>query len=464
MPGFRAAGTKVTLGMEHAPFAAPGAMAAERLLLDEVARAQRAPTGRLALALHLSRLKPPAPRPHHARIARALLEDAAMRHGGQVFSLRNGDAVLLCAPGAEGARRGSTPDELPFVFARLFGADAPPAAKLCTLWHLAHEGGALRAFLTARLQDPAPPAAEAEAEIPASVPVAAMESLIDHMSLDTALAQQTAVRVTGSTPMPLAARIVPVHHELTLSLAGTAQVPGLRDAVADPFLFRHFAARLDRRMLALLQADFTQRGRLCRLAQRSRLPLHINLTLDGIASPAFTSLAEAARQGGIRLGVEVALVEAAADAALMETARQALRAAGCALVLDGVDHAALLLTHPAGLQPDLIKLLWSPRLGEGGAALDAALRRLGPARLVLHRTDTEAALAWGRSRGIGQFQGVFMDAVQAASRIAVCHSARPCTLRLCMQRAAAHDPALRSGCGNPALLDMSAAGLAASAA
>ena len=47
----------------------------DRAALEIAHRLLRAPEGRTALALHLSRLAPPAPRPHHRRIARALLAE-----------------------------------------------------------------------------------------------------------------------------------------------------------------------------------------------------------------------------------------------------------------------------------------------------------------------------------------------------------------------------------------------------
>jgi hypothetical protein len=72
-----------------------GIPSSERMLLDALERALRAPRGKLAVALHLSRLRPP-PRPYHARIALALMQDTAQRTGGQVFTMRNTDLVLLC--------------------------------------------------------------------------------------------------------------------------------------------------------------------------------------------------------------------------------------------------------------------------------------------------------------------------------------------------------------------------------
>jgi len=78
---------------------APG----ERHLLAAIERLARTPqaAGRewTAVVLHVSRLPPPGPRPHHGRIARAVMQEAGQRTEGQVFSLRNGDVVLLARAG-----------------------------------------------------------------------------------------------------------------------------------------------------------------------------------------------------------------------------------------------------------------------------------------------------------------------------------------------------------------------------
>jgi len=136
-----------------------------------------------------------------------------------------------------------------------------------------------------------------------------------------------------------------------------------------------------------------------------------------------------------------------------------LAQAGIGLVLDGVDHAGLAMIDTTRLAPVMVKLSWSSRLADGPRSLlgpiEAAIAAIGPARMVLHGADGEAALKWGQSQGITRYQGPFIDAVQAAARIAICHSARTCTLRQCTARAHAISPGPRSGCGNPGLLDLS---------
>jgi DNA-binding winged helix-turn-helix (wHTH) protein len=72
-----------------------GARAGELLLADVLEREARAPQGRIAVVVRLSRLPPPGPRPYHRRVARALLEDCAQRHGGQVLQLCTGQLEAL---------------------------------------------------------------------------------------------------------------------------------------------------------------------------------------------------------------------------------------------------------------------------------------------------------------------------------------------------------------------------------
>ncbi len=432
------------------------AAASERLLEDAAERALHAPRGKIAFALHLSRLKPPAPRPHHSRIAHACLDDSAARLSGHVFTMRNGDLVLLCTAPGEGAQAALL--SLPAAMAGLFGADAPAPHRLTTMWRLSDQGDAFRAYIAGRLADPGPAGAGAEDDAYSEASVQALEMLLTAGNVSDLLAQQTAVRIQPGRDLPLAGRLAPLFRELTFSHAALTQRHATAAALADPFLFRHFAARLDARMLEHVQADLEAHGRLTRPAVRLKLPINLNMTLESIVSPAFARLMQTAQRHDIRVGIEVSLMEAGADPALMDYARMLLARAGFLLLLDGLDHIGLAMTYPAGLQPDFVKLIWSPRLTDSPpdmlAAIEAAIQRLGPDRIVLQRAEGEEALVWGQARGISRYQGFFFDAVQAASRITGCHSARACSLRQCTVRAGTLNPAVRAGCGNPALLDM----------
>ncbi len=248
----------------------------------------------------------------------------------------------------------------------------------------------------------------------------------------------------------------PLYHELSFNMAALTAQAQAEEALADPFLERHLAARLDTAML----------GRSGRFLPRdlASLPLHVNLTIPTIRSPGFAAFAAAARDG--RLGIEVPLVEAGADPEGFQEARRIVAGAGMALLLDGVSVLALLLARPDRLGADMVKLTWAPDLAfqssmtQGETALAKAIAQIGPAGIVLQCADSEAALRWGMSLGIRRFQGRHVDAMLAASRILDCPVAAACSLPQCMARAAATLAAGRLGCGNPTLLD---AGAAASA-
>jgi hypothetical protein len=234
-------------------------------------------------------------------------------------------------------------------------------------------------------------------------------------------------------------------------------VPG--GIARDPQLLRHLAGRLDARLLRTLHEQTGRGGPLDPTA--GTLPLHLDMTLPGLLSTAFARLALVCHGAGRPLAAEVLLAEAAADPVAFAAARDRAGKLGVALVLDGVSHLALQLSCPWLLRADLLKLDWSPRLSNlppaEQTAVAEALRQIGPARLILHRAESEAAIRWGVAHGIRRFQGRHIDAMLAAARLQFCPLAAPCTLRQCGERATATGGAGRASCRNHALLDAGAA-------
>ncbi len=393
------------------------------LALDWAARGRASIS---VLALHLSQMHVPGPRPHHRRVAAALLDGVVRAHGGQVFLCPNGDLVMMTD--------GAAATALIPTLSRLFRAEAPGMDRLLALWSLPGDEAAVRAYISA---------VATELPMPKDAPVplgamAAAEAVLMSVPLADLMRRQTAVRITGGG-------VVPLFQELMVPLAVLeAQAGAALPGMDDPFLSRHLAARLDRRVLDAV----------------NRLPagaaLHLNLTLPGASSAVFQEVAAAMPRGGA-LGVELQFMEAVSDLPQFHAAAARLRLAGAALVLDGIDHAALLLARPEAFAPDLLKLDWSPRMAalptREGRQLAAVIAGFGPERIVLHRAETEAAVAWGLQHGVSRFQGRHVDAMLAAERITACQHSAACTLRQCMDRAAATGPEGRSGCQDLALLD-----------
>lgn len=423
---------------------------AERQLLDGVKRIVRAPAGRSGpwalLALHLSRIPPPGPRVHHRRVAAAVLEDAAGRSNGQLFALSNGDLALLFRPADAGAA-------VLGVLTRLFQADMQDMEALRTLWALPRDALPALGYVQARVTDREHTAPETEPQSSTGA-IAAMDALVQTGVLSDLMHRQTAVLLRPGRTIPL----VPLFREVAISTAVLeARIAMTGQAKADPFLFNHLAARLDQRMLGALRDDVLGGGMLS--MGLGATALHVNMTVSGILSVGFAAFAGACKEAigaGLQIGVEVQFVEAFADIKAFVLARERLRLAGLVVVLDGVSHQALMVSSPGVLKPALTKLIWSPAMSEAGDGLRAAVARLGPERIVLHRAESEAALTWGLAHGITRFQGRYMDTMLAAARLRACPQAKACTMRQCTERASATGLAGRAGCRNTPLLDLAA--------
>ena len=248
-----------------------------------------------------------------------------------------------------------------------------------------------------------------------------------------------------------------LYRELTFSLdALEARLDAPVRLGQDTAMLLHLGRFLDLRMLRVLRLDEGS-GTPLDVAADPATALHVNLSLPAVLSDEFAALAARCGTAGPPLGVEVSLVEALADPDGWARARARLHAAGARLVLDGVTHPALLLARPAVLGADLLKLEWSPRIAGLPAAEMAELARevalADPARLILARAESEAAVRWGLAHGLRRFQGHHIDQMLAAHRVLACPQAIACTLRQCTDRAAATGADGRTGCANLGLLD-----------
>jgi hypothetical protein len=426
-------------------------------LQEAVRRCVRGGAARSVLLLHLSApgLAQPRHAAYHARVARAVLTDVAHRLDGEVLRLANGDLALVCrrragTPDPIGPD-GEGPDGLPAVLNRLFAITGVRDQDLFCRWQLPRDAASLQEQLALPPQAATPPPAAAPAD-----PLGAVAALLDVSGLPTAMRRQTAVQLDPGGGMR---RLRACFQEVTVSIAALeTRIAAYGRAQSDPFVFRHVAARLDQPMMAALQHQLAAYPpRSPRDAAGRPVPVHINLALPGILSDALGDLVALCRAHGRRLGVEVSMIEAFADPALCNAAQQRLERLGVDLILDGVTAEALQMIRPGTLGAAMLKLDWTPSLarlaGLPRGRMIEALRAIGPDRLVLQHAETEAALVWGRANGIALFQGRHIDAMMAASRITVCAHAAGCTLRQCIDRAAAIEPSGRAGCRDFALLD-----------
>ncbi len=419
----------------------------ERLLADAIRRAQRSGNQQL-LTLHLGSL--PAPRPHHRRIARALLQDAASRHGGQIFPLRNNDLALLTTI-TDGKGGAIDPANLPATFAELFRADRPDPAGLTSIWNIETDQTEIFQYLQTLLtQEPQLPLCD---EIPP--PPAAVEdiaSLLATARIGDLTQRQIAIEIAPDPAAPGSrGRIMrPLFREITFSvdvLESRLAVTGR--ASSDPYLFRHLAARLDPRMMEFVLTKMN-------IHAPGAPRLHINLTIETLVTAEFDEFARQCLDYGHRPGIEVPLIEACRDPDQFKQARDRVQNYGFPLIIEGVSPLGLRLANPGSFGADLVKLNWDKSLAvHATPEMIAAINRLGPERIILQRAQNEQAITFGLGVGITRFQGHHIDAMLAAARLKSCPEgdASHCTLRQCSERAAATSAATRRFCRNQPLLE-----------
>jgi len=375
----------------------PPLLAAARRLLAEAA-------GRVAL--YLPPGGPLTGAPHRRRVARLLLQEAALSGGGEVLETAAGELLLLGTAGPVAARTAA-------VLARLAGDAAGP-----DIWRFPADAERLLAWAGAAcLPPPAPPVPDLTA--PA---LPGLEAMLEALPLDRVLRRRAILHHTPGAPPLLAAR--------RLLLSRSALAAGLGPLAGDADLLRHAEDRLAASLATRLPG---------KEQDPPDGPLLLPLPLGSPPVPA--------PRPGL---VGVLPLAAAAHPAALAATRAALAQAGWGLALAGLDAAALRLVAPAGLAADLLLLRWSPAMAERAAA--AALRGLPPARLVLTGCDGPEALDWGRSQGITHFAGPHIEALLAAARLAACPKAVACSQPQCAERAATTGPAARAACRNPVLL------------
>lgn len=432
---------------------------AERSLADTLDRVLRHPADKVALVLHMSRLCPPAPHPHHLRVAHALMQDCAQRFNGQVMTLPTQDMALVATMprAASAGELAASPLQLRDTLLRLFAGDMPESGELTSFWRLDEDPRAFGAFLGNAGAAPAKGALP-PAEIPANARcLLTLEEAAAQAPIGDMMVQQTGMFLDADRRLPLDQRLKPEFRELRVAIRLLNLRPPATDALADPYLRQHFHARLDLQVLHVLQEDLRLQGRLSRSAVGGGPHLHVALGLDAILSPGFARVARLAREAGVRFAIQVSLMQATLGLAVLAQARKLLDMAGFELTIGPVDPGQLGIASPDRLDPHAVRLAWSQSLADLLADRHSAaarnFARIAPDRLILHGVDSEQALAWGQTQGIERYQGRYIDLVQAATRMRGCFAASNCTVRQCSDRAASLSTAGRAGCLNRGLLD-----------
>ncbi len=428
----------------------PEVVTQESLLLGALERIARIRHGRLALHIHLSRLRPQNRQEGHIRIALRMLEPMVNAYRGQMFLLSNSDVVfMLKEPNLTDV------ENMIYKLRALFSKDpltfldtGEGADGFCTWFDLGSDDYARLVENTKTANDEARKRARARASAAAEIRPIDANSLGDFLQ-----------RLAGADISPLirrqAAMVVNERINATVMLqemfVGTtelqkAMAPDI-NLLGNRWLFQHLSLALDQKVLAALREP----------PLRS-LPemVSLNLNIASVLSPAFAAFAKA-MAGRTRVGVEVQVLDALADSRGFYRARKSLRDEGHTLIMDGLTELTLRFMDVSQFDADLYKLHWSPEMRESehSRIVALALAAIGPEKVILARCDTEQAIHWGLGSDIRRFQGRYVDSMLAAYTMAVCDKASACTLGQCIMRHFVVSGGPRPECGNLDMLDSS---------
>lgn len=373
-------------------------------LLQLVAESVASGVARNVLVVHLSRLPPSLSKPHHLRLARAALDPlVAGADRARLFQLPATDLVMTW----RGDAREALADSLSRI-AHLFTDDLPQQSDhIAETLTLPRDAGLLCDVAAANLRRRSPPPKPPASGRPLDVAtLAALEARLAGCDV-ASFARRRAVcgrASDGGLTLRWERRL------LSVGALSAALLPGIA-VRADPWLFRRLTRTFDRRMLALLSAS----GEL-----RDAGPFSLDLNVATVVAAEFLRF-DAALPSRLRgqVTLNLSAADLVADPAAFMFARDFAQAREYRLLLRGIDTALLPALPLARTGLDLMELRWSPELATTELATTelATTALADPARVVLSRADTPAAIDWGAARGVALFQGTAAVAAREPTRM-----------------------------------------------
>ncbi|MBL6597455.1 MAG: hypothetical protein ISP41_01085 [Alphaproteobacteria bacterium] len=392
----------------------------EYLLLDYMQRLGRNIDGRMAVHIHLSRLRPQNRQDHHIRIAAATFEGMVQNYEGQIFTLSNSDLFFICKDAAI-----EDIDAAIMKVRYLFsedplsqGDDEEDLARFCTWYNVTTQHEDLldlvkqmhrereRKNRLAVTQDRSDTRTRSGKKALDPEQLGKLESFLIRADLSNLMRRQPVCAITPTNPNPQ-----PVFRELYISIADLQQtvLPEF-DLASNLWLFQHLTQTLDSRMLSMLiRNDDTS------IASS----FSINLNVQTILSPPFlnfdSSLKAVARGTVV---IELQAIDIFGEMGAYMFARDFMRERGYRICLDGLNHLTLQFIDRDRLGLDLLKLIWTPDMaddvtGTRATELKEHVDRCGRARIILSRCDSDEAVRFGQSLGITMYQGRYVDRLLA---------------------------------------------------
>jgi len=426
----------------------------EAALLDFAECLRKFTSGRRAVHLHLSKLRPFNRRPRHMRVAISTFDELIRDFDGVLYRLFNDDLVVILN-GASVADIDHGVLNLRYLFKDdpLLKSDEEGNARFCTWFNLEEDYDELldsaRQMVTAleqhnakNKQDPKkkepsrsldkPQLKENEKdEKEPPMPLDAAKLVI----LEKAIAQVDLSDFVRRQPICAVApgrKPEPAYYEIYTSIELLCQtiMPEI-DIRTNRWLLQDLKKHLDRRMIAYL------------VHNDDATLLHafsINLNVSTLLTSEFLDFDEGLNSGTrASMVIELRLFDVFADLDNFMFARKFLGARGYRFCLNDMTHMTLQLVDLEELGFDLVKLVWSVDLydqqdGMRGQGVREVVLKIGAEHFILTHCDTKQAIEVGESLGITLYQGRLLD--EMVSRKTQRDSIRELTEALQRHRAA----------------------------
>lgn len=397
----------------------------EDLLLDYAERLTHHRAGRRALTVALSGLAPPIRPDDHWRVVENLIQPLILRHGGEIFRLKNGDVAVVFTS-LDQAMADRLTHKLRYLFRDdpLIRAEerasAPAAFARC--YDIHREYDAFLAF--ARLaKDTSATALPATADDLAALTPDDLKDELPHGGGVDKDPRNAPIMQWLKAP----ARGAPALHALAHKVPAVRLRPNERASVA----LEYFTPRLDAVMaLGMPAADLERNEELAHqltgltarrlmvelpAAFKSEQPLAISLSLDDLLSP---ELLNFHRAWAVGRWVPVTFCiplpeESSEDFERLRYVRTMLRGLGHRLALGPLPldiYQRRGMTSPDKLNANLVFFAWDPRYAQAEASAEVKALRAwlseAPAQdVMLIGVDARDALNFGQSLGLTLFAG-----------------------------------------------------------
>ncbi|MEX0695158.1 MAG: hypothetical protein WD075_11990 [Rhodospirillales bacterium] len=388
----------------------------EKLLIDYVRRLEKLKEGRGLAHVHLSKLRPFNRREQHIRAAAGTFDSLIKDMHGQLFTIKNADLFFFFKSQVK-SQAETVVQKIRFMFGddplvedegkdgREFATWYDTAVQYDEVVQLVQglaEAEEKRQSEVRNRMDARQRLKEKQKKGEPLTPsvLAKVEEALSRADLSNLVRRQF-ICVVDSKMVP-----EQKFSELYISIQDLREtiLPGV-NLVSNRWLFQHLTETLDRRVLSMLMKTDA-------VSISGDISFNINVsTLLSDQFQIFDDNLSAARRGAIV--IELQKEDIFSDLAAYLFAREFVQTKGYRVCLDGLAMETLQVIDRERLGADMAKIVWHPNLADGGDEVQAVLKRLlerdGPDRWILCRCDNREAIDFGRSVGIQQFQGRYVE-------------------------------------------------------